>query len=332
MTDEPTTETSQSGEPDAERLPPGLSLRGLHAGDRFTLTFEIPKAPLPPRFSGRPVYHYASHPGALGIVSSHTLWASSIRSLNDGSEAVWGRQVIRDHWERRKRQYPNPLQSVMSELLERAEASLDESRVFVLCASERGDDLGQFRNYGDVALTIDTNVPLDIRDDPIGFPDLLHRDSTGYGWRKVLYSKRSQDAAARALIEGFARELIRLDRTETLGAPNDISSITMCWWYASLVPLVKHAAFSQEREVRLVRGVTSAFTNPLHRVSYLGVVPYVEMERVTDSDERAPLPLTGAHLGPIHYPEPAELGLRSLLRSKGYADATVTRTAAPFRG
>jgi hypothetical protein len=313
-------------------LPPGLSLRGLHAGDRFTMTFEIPKAPLPPRFSGRPVYHYASHQGVLGIVSDHALWASSIRSLNDGSEAVWGRQVIRDHWERRKRDYPEPLQSVMSDLLERAESSLDESRVFVLCASERGDDLGQFRNYGDVALAIDANIPLDVRDDPIGFPDVLHRDSTGYGWRKVLYSKRSHEAAARALIHGFASELIRLGKTEALGAPNDISSITMCWWYASLVPLIKHSAFSQEREVRLVRGVTSAFTNPLHRVSYLGVVPYVEMERVTESGERAPLPLLGAHLGPIHYPEPAELGLRSLLRSAGYVDATVTRTATPFRG
>jgi hypothetical protein len=296
------------------------------------MTFEIPKAPLPPRFSARPVYHYASHPGVLGIVLTHSLWASSIRSLNDGSEAAWGRQVIREYWERHKRHYPEPLRSVMGDLLERAEASLDESRVFVLCASERGDDLGQFRNYGDVALAIDTSAALDIRDDPIGFPDVLHRDSTGYGWRKVLYSKRAQDRAADDLIEGFARELIRLGRTDSLGATNDIASITMCWWYASLVPLIKHSAFSQEREVRLVRAVTSAFTKPLHRVSYLGVVPYVEMERVTDSDKRVPLPLTGAHLGPIHYPEPAELGLRSLLRSNGYESATVTRTATPFRG
>src|SRR5665811_2299535 len=175
------------------------------------------------------------------------------------------------------------------------------------------DGRGQFRHYGDVALALRTDVALNLRSDPIPFPHTLYWVSTGYGWRKVIYAKRAQEAAARALIDGFARELERHGRTKDPGAPNDIISITMCWWYASLVPLIKHSAFAQEREVRLVRIATGGFTEPSHRVSYLGIVPYVPLERVAEKDDDHRLPLIGAHLGPIHHPEPAELGLRSLL-------------------
>lgn len=323
--------TSGEEDPDEEAGFEGIP-RGLGPGDTFTMTFNIPKAPLPPGYDGRIVFHYTSHQGALGIVSTHSLWATSIRSLNDGSESLRGREVIRDCWEKRKRHYPEPFRSSIAAMLDRAEAFLDEARVYVLCASERADDLGQFRNYGDVALALRTDVALNLRSDPIPFPHTLYWVSTGYGWRKVIYAKRAQEAAARALIDGFARELERHGRTKDPGAPNDIISITMCWWYASLVPLIKHSAFAQEREVRLVRIATGGFTEPSHRVSYLGIVPYVPLEHVAEKDDDHRLPLIGAHLGPIHHPEPAELGLRSLLNTHGYTDATVTRTATPFRG
>lgn len=133
--------TSGEEDPDEEAGFEGIP-RGLGPGDTFTMTFNIPKAPLPPGYDGRIVFHYSSHQGALGIVSTHSMWATSIRSLNDGSESLRGREVIRDCWEKRKRHYPEPFRSSIAAMLDRAEASLDEARVYVLCASERADDLG----------------------------------------------------------------------------------------------------------------------------------------------------------------------------------------------
>jgi len=300
----------------------------------LSLTFLIPKAPLPQPFPGEVVYHYTSTQGLIGIVESGCLWATSIRSLNDGSEAQYGMDLIRDEWIRSRSQHAKPLQEVIATILERSASLLDHSRIFVACASERGDDLGQFRNYGDVALALATAGPLDLAEDPVQFPDDLLYLSTGgrNQWRRVLYTRTKQRAAARALFVGIAQDCIKHAYTERAPEPNDILFHTHMWWYSNLAPLMKHPAFAQEKEVRMVRLTSPRFTDPLHRASHLGVVPYVRLRTVTADGSHAPLAIRGVHVGITPYGEPAELGVRSLLDSHGYADATVTRTAMPFRG
>lgn len=312
-------------------VPPGLSMGSV---GMLSLTFEVPKAPLPPPYPGEVVHHYTSTAGIIGMVENACIWASSIRSLNDGAEAQYGMDLIRDEWQRSKSQHDKGLQHVIGTILERSADLIDHSRIFVACASERGDDLGQFRNYGDVAVALATTGALGLAEDPVQFPDDLLYLSTGGSihWRRVLYSRRKQRAAARDLFDGIAKDCLKHGYTEHPPEYNDILFHTHMWWYSNLAPLMKHTSFEQEREVRLVRLTSPRFTTPLHRASNLGVVPYVRLRTVAPPDTPAPLPIRGVHVGITPYGEPAELGVRSLLNAHGYADASVTRTAMPFRG
>src|ERR1022692_1738264 len=50
-----------------------------------------------------PLYHYTGAEGALGIVSSGEIWATDADYLNDPSEILYGRDLIRNVWHDFKR-------------------------------------------------------------------------------------------------------------------------------------------------------------------------------------------------------------------------------------
>ncbi len=49
------------------------------------------------------LWHYTDSAGAIGILSTNSLWATSLAHLNDSSELEYGLQVVVDELEKRAR-------------------------------------------------------------------------------------------------------------------------------------------------------------------------------------------------------------------------------------
>ena len=90
------------------------------------------------------IFHYTSISGLIGIISSHQLWASDCRYLNDGTELSYANEIFFSELEKlnlapiegRDGGYVIP------------SGALDYFRMFITCFCEKGDLLSQWRGYG----------------------------------------------------------------------------------------------------------------------------------------------------------------------------------------
>src|ERR1039458_6367368 len=97
-----------------------------------------------------PLYHYTGAEGALGIVSSGEIWATDADYLNDPSEILYGRDLIRNVWHDFKRG-ATVLASVQ-DVVDSMTTFLYEKwmyATYLTCFSERRNDLSQWRAYSE---------------------------------------------------------------------------------------------------------------------------------------------------------------------------------------
>jgi hypothetical protein len=104
---------------------------------------------LAPREPPRRLYHYTTLSGLVGITSSHSLWASDVRYMNDASELTYAAELISE---------------VLTETLSKVENEVVRAalppphpgfanpfeygmRPFAACFCEDGDLLSQWRGY-----------------------------------------------------------------------------------------------------------------------------------------------------------------------------------------
>lgn len=320
---------------DTHGLPPGS---GLGSYGTFTLTLEVPTFQHFKPYSGTRVYHYTSSAGLIGLVTSGCLWASAARNLNDGSEMSYGLGLLSDVLADFVATQSPQTGATVRDVVERIVGDFDHARVLVVCASTVGDDLSQFRAYGDVAVELDAQVPLQLLDDPVPFPLFMQFESVGKpAWREVVYEPALQRDALTKLLEKITEDIERHGHEAEGVRSNDICFHTYTYWVAWSVSHIKNPAFEAEKEVRTVRLVTPDYRNFHFRATAVGVVPYVEMRPVLRHENPGGadmnlLPITGVHVGPVHYPETARYGIEQLLKMNWYGEeATVTASSIPYR-
>jgi hypothetical protein len=95
------------------------------------------------------LFHYTTSSGLIGILQSGCLWATDVRFLNDTSEGQHGREVIEEALA--NAQFGDD--AALTVLREDARAFFDPTRrsemsSVVVCFSEQGDQLSQWRAYG----------------------------------------------------------------------------------------------------------------------------------------------------------------------------------------
>ena len=97
---------------------------------------------------GRPIFHYTSQSGFLGILQDKALWASKIQFLNDSAEFQYTLDLIEA---RMKAQDENPDLKEFTHFRENVigwlRGSMKYPNIFVVSFSERGDLLSQWRAY-----------------------------------------------------------------------------------------------------------------------------------------------------------------------------------------
>jgi len=210
------------------------------------------------------LYHYTDQKGLLGILENRTIWATDIFYQNDSSEFVYGKNIF---YERIKVSLKEKYKKIPPNFLELVEKAIEyfDNPVFTISFSEERISLNQYRSYS-------SSIP--------GFsigmiPTELMRSlstSTQHKLRRVLYNKDEQIAYADKVLNDTIREYRQSEIIDD-GLIDFIAARII-----SSAPIIKHPAFYEEKEWRLIFD----YLNPIRSIykfrsgsSY--IIPYLDI-------------------------------------------------------
>lgn len=267
------------------------------------------------------LWHYTDASGFIGVITSHTLWATSLGALNDSAEYKHGRElldkILRAVLDSR---FVHPAQKeYLKGIVDISDVTATRPGLFVLCASMAAHSLAQWRAYGGShghAITLDPKGKLAILS-----PETKENtiDTIPHGWRKVLYDPEEQ---AKLILEALAsvayqapfdgRSPSRANEVDRANALVINEALAHC----------KEPSFAEEREVRiLIQAPSSAAIHFRHGAT--GVTPYLVLTGTDDPAARPtpsphPLPIRGTVVGPFTDREASAKGTVALLEATGY--------------
>ena len=280
-----------------------------------------------------PLYHYTDGSGLKGIIENEVIWFTSYTHLNDPGEITYGMSVttevlkeIGEGSDRRIKLFCDMVIDLFTHDNMRSAFGF-----FIASFSRDGDDLGQWRGYGDngrgYSLGLAPNLfqPTEgLKDDP----------TENFVILPVAYGKQEGRALLMPAIEKALRVVgeIILQEAETM----QDSNVGMPFFDAAAKALIaselvlcsmmiKHEAYRNEKEVRLalVGQHNNLEQHILTRVRGSEVIPFIKVRLPI----RAEGNIAEIVLGPSAAPN-AEDGARSLLPSQ---QVSVRRSVIPYR-
>jgi hypothetical protein len=294
----------------------------------------------PPRVSEAPIlHHYTDSFGVQGIITSNCLWASAAQFSNDASEIEYavlvGLQVVEKLWGRKKNLGPweHLLADHVRQLL--ATPLHTFGQPFIVSFCEDGDLLSQWRAYGQNSGFSLAFSPLNRNEKDL----LVCKDGFRTLLRRIVYEPDKQHARLLYILKNLIRLVNGFPFTTNSqkGASAHVElSLILVLELTDWACAVKHKAFSEEREWRIItypKGATLAGTRP---ENYKGVLvrptpklllPYMALE--PSSGKR--LPLLEIRCGPSQLQEQSGRALKILLRNRGYSNLPVTFSGVPLR-
>jgi hypothetical protein len=299
--------------------------------------------PTPPRPSVDRVWHYTDAAGAIGLISSSEVWATSISSLNDTEEFAHGIHVLEDqlHLVLKSRHVHPAQKRFMENAVQLAGASIDVSPLYVFCASEEPDSLSQWRGYGGgVSYAVGLEVDVEIM--AVVDEDSASRQLPPRGpwptWGKVLYDLEEQ---RNLLLRGLSFCAATTPHPDGEEERPGLAVAQASGVLIGLSIYCKNDAFRDEREVRLVTSAPDEGRAVRFRPSRFGVTPYVRLAQPPARDGRAgawwtvpehpPLSIGAVCVGPTPHSEAASHGMRLLLDEHDFRAVPVHESTAPFR-
>ena len=264
------------------------------------------------------LYHYTRQAGLLGIVRDGLMWASQVQFLNDSEEFVHAWRML-DRW------LPDDgLGDAFRAVLSRDRQL--KHRVCVTSFSELGDDLSQWRAYGDVgnAYSIGFDVAVLIKladeydgqlvqclyDDAAQLQLIANRVGSHYEMFQRFYEKvggnlRANIVDVNEIVDRFMAEFVYL------------------------APLLKSDAFSAEREYRLIFAPPYKGLGLQFRQSKHFIVPHLELRW---DGLGFKYPISELVVGPGEHTDLAAEAVRTLLFQRGWFMDQVRVTKVPYRG
>jgi hypothetical protein len=281
------------------------------------------------------LHHYTDAVGLHGIVSSNVLWATEAQFSNDLSEQQYAieiaRQVIDEVWKGRDNigEWEQLLRERMTELFTGSFAIF--THPYLVSFREDGDLLSQWRAYSrksGFSLAFNALVKdgtTRIRCDG-AFRTLL---------RKVIYDPELQRRNLRQLVERFvtlANSLSHAPSSAEGGKAHTELVLIVILEFSDWACTVKHAAFSEEREWRLVALPVPGDPNKSHDAVMIRATPELLLPYVVlKPGEGERLPFTEVRCGPGRLQSESAKAVRVLLRRHGYPELPITTSSIPLR-
>jgi hypothetical protein len=256
------------------------------------------------------LYHYTTFRGLLGIVGSHTLWASDVRYMNDSAELKHTADLIRTEISRRiAAGHPDP--QLLNRFLDWVKHRITNGHMlFGASFRANGNLLSQWRGYGGVGKGVS-----------MGFsPGYILRCAAQQGFRigRCIYRPERQ----RQLI-GQVLDTVEQEAASTAPGGDSAAHHQVFARIESdllrIAAVLKHPSFQEEEEWRLVSPVITDYMDApvLFREGTSMLVPYIEF-RFLPEDGRG-ICLEHVYLGPTAHQNISMNSLKLLLRKQGIA-------------
>jgi hypothetical protein len=280
------------------------------------------------------LWHYTNGAGFLGMIESGAIRATQVAAVNDSTETVYATRLYRNAITQLRETKAGDklaegfLQGVLDETKESPEMpGHADSKFFVACFSELQDDINQWLKYGGEhgengyaigfrarGLKIDDNTAV-VR---VNYDTALHQ--------------RIAEEAARLTLEYYLEGLVG-DRAEN---PVQWGKEFFESWDQAiyrLSPIAKDAAFSAEREFRMVHELQSydmPFVRYQQKSSLLG--RYIDLKPNGWEGLRVPrLPIQKVMVGPGRQKGITKRSVESLLQQMGYTNVEVLQSVRPVQ-
>lgn len=288
------------------------------------------------QLGNRPIprlHHYTSGSALINIVNSGCLWATQISCLNDSKEAQYAVDLLSAEIQKELTSATMAKEKVILEEMQKLVSGTDTSSAgtFVFCFSAREDDLSQWRAYGggESCFSIEFDVHQMLAALPINSATLAPCE----------YDPTRQ--------ETFIKDIVRCAKMFS-SAEYDVQpkGQRSCWveefvayylWNVSFfAPILKHPAFKDEEEWRIVHWLRPEDVERLrfqHRQSMISRHLPIYFSEPREDGYR-PLPIKSVMVGPSRHRAISRIGVGDLLASKKYPQAVVQAvktTSTPFR-
>jgi len=230
------------------------------------------------------LYHYTNSEAFLGIVNNAQLWATQIQYMNDKKEF---KHAV-DLTVRMIKEVINA--SGSSLFLEKLKSSVSQyngARTFIVSFSENPDTLSQWRAYsrgGGYSIGFDHRKLI----------ELAHKHT--FSLLPCIYDENTQKELLKELVNFSMSESSNIEDPSSEDQINHFLAKKFYGKFMRLAPSIKHPAFSEENEWRLIGGPFSYELDEAGWRSARGMlVPYHSFSLL---DNEGFLPINEVHIGP----------------------------------
>jgi hypothetical protein len=289
-----------------------------------TQTFLAEEAWQPWRSSDpkRTLYHYTTAAGLHGIVSQRKFRLTHTRHLNDETEGLHGAKAVDKALDILSKQLPDSelvkiLSSAMKTAISQPQIQI-EGGTFVGCFSIEGDSLPQWRGYGHhdsaFSLAFDAGELL----------GLVRASWEGRCW--LLPVEYDEEAFVSKMVKALAIASEEFDEQRSI-QPGQNLLYSLISQLANYGSALKHPAFREEREWRLIVLQLPTDNVPVHHLASATFKPYIELDMDPGVLARA---LERVIVGPQLTQVATEHGVASFLKAQLAVDIPVNRSIVPF--
>lgn len=226
----------------------------------------------------RPLYHYTGIGSLIGIAENNALWASSVSFLNDSKEMIHACETVENYLLTRLAFGPK---SEELEFLNQfntwiKSCSKAEHTIFIFSLSERSSLLSQWRSYTPHG----KGVSLEFSAEKL----LYIANSSNMRIARCIYTDSEQEEVVGALVDKLLSDFRQqLPDMDVSNKPPSQSYYGFINQYSSdifqILAMIKHGAFSEECEWRLISPHYSNFKNSIlkFREGASMLIPYIEI-------------------------------------------------------
>jgi hypothetical protein len=281
----------------------------------------------------KPLFHYTTIEGLIGIFRDKKIWATSVSHLNDKRELSIAIDMFKDTIRELAKRLglsieaashpagykPDPGPNFLGSLLSIPDLAL-ESQTFVCSFSEDGDQLSQWRGYcpGGHGFSIGFDYSRFRR----------HIDRQRLILEKCIYNPNKQ----RECIGGFVKEEIEpMLRGLTADNLTKRMAESMVLLF-HVLPILKDKSFEEEKEWRIVSAFRPSGTRLKFRAGRMTLIPYSEFQLTDPENEAETLPIASICVGPSPNSAESLSAIKALLEQEKMSESVrVIPSRIPYR-
>jgi len=265
-----------------------------------------------PSLSHRPIYHYTSQRGLLGIITEKKIWATNILYMNDSTEFTYSVELAYSEVEKLRKISRNNEDISFLELintnLRAMNVWLYAKNIYVCSFSTESDQLSQWRGYcpNGNGFSIGFNFDSQLLD---------FSRQQGFDLFECVYNQSDQSE----IIKEFLVEA--LDKFHLISAKANLDDRTtqalrtfeFGHKFLRIASRFKHPKFSEEKEWRLIsQPISSDNSQVRFREGKSMLIPFFEIKLTENKDDEL-LNITDIWIGPTPHPILSQSSIEGVL-------------------